>query len=215
MEQFKLCPSCGERNSPILVECQKCGTDLESVALTTEKAEEEKAKRQQERLTAQTTVRTEQPKMFESTPSLHIRVCECGHKNPANLRKCEMCGEDISDLPRIAPKKEETPISIVLKSHDGFCSYSLKTDKTVLGRENVLEDYLKDKSYVSREHCCLYCENGRVYVENRSQTNLTYVNNVRVRERVELKNGDELGLGGMSVDGDYQKLAAYFFVEIS
>jgi len=101
-----------------------------------------------------------------------------------------------------------------LSSLDGQYAYKVSADETVIGRENTMSDYLAAKSYVSRAHAKLTIENGAFYIENLSSTNFTYVNNKKIVEKTELKNGDELGLGGTNINGKCQSDAAYFLVRI-
>ena len=102
----------------------------------------------------------------------------------------------------------------VLSSLDGQYAYKVSADETVIGRENSMSDYLSTKSYVSRTHAKLTIEAGAFYIENLSGTNFTYVNNRKIVTKTQLKNGDELGLGGTNINGKCQSEAAYFLVRI-
>ena len=55
-----------------------------------------------------------------------------------------------------------------------------------------------------------------MYVFNFSKTNYTYINNVKIEDDnpKELKDGDEIGLGGNSQNGQRQNEAAYFVIRI-
>ncbi len=79
LEKYKLCPCCGKKNYPGLIECMDCEQDLTQVALTDGEAES-----------------------VSDTPSGDtslVRVCDaCFAKNPPNARKCLLCGEDIADI---------------------------------------------------------------------------------------------------------------------
>ena len=205
MQKYKICPSCHSKNEPTLLECLYCEADLTRVNITDEEAEkmlEENA------ATAPAT----------SKKTTMVRVCDCGEKNPANARKCHACGEDISD---ITPTPDGTPENAavnapayVLSSLDGQYAYKVSGNETVIGRENSMSDYLAAKSYVSRAHSKLTIEDGVFYIENLSGTNFTYVNNKKITAKTELKNGDELGLGGTNINGKFQSEAAYFLVRI-
>lgn len=145
-----------------------------------------------------------------------IRVCdECGHKNPVNLRKCENCGEDINHIsPTIDTCVNTT--RYILSSVDDTYAFEMLEEKYVIGRENSMQEYLKDKMFVSRMHAELYIDNNLLYVKNLSDKNRTYLNNelISQSEPVELKDGDELGLGGNEQNGSRQDMAAYFIVRI-
>ena len=77
MEKYKICPNCGEKNDPSLMECSNCGEELFQVGIT-------------------------DPKTIidppDDSPHRLVKYCDCGAVNPPNARKCESCGEDISDI---------------------------------------------------------------------------------------------------------------------
>ena len=84
MEKFKICPVCGMRNKPNMIECLGCETDLTSVKTTDE--ETEKAK-------------NDTPKSAVSkSQEEYVRICDCGCINAPTAKKCTECGEDISDI---------------------------------------------------------------------------------------------------------------------
>lgn len=199
MEKYKICPSCHEKNEPTLLECIYCEADLTRVKITDEESE-----RMQENNS-----------IAEQQTAELVRLCECGAKNPPNARKCSSCGEDISDItptPDTAEKPAET--TFVLSSTDGQYAYKLTSDKIIIGRENVMSEYLSVKSYVSRSHARLSIINGELFIENMSNTNFTYVNNQKITEKTRLNDGDEIGLGGTNINGKSQSMAAYFLVRI-
>ena len=203
MTKYKICPSCHAKNPPILLECMNCEADLTRVKITDEETEK----------------MLEENAVAISAPSekvTMVRVCDCGEKNPANARKCRACGEDISDItptPDTKSEEETTAMpSFVLSSLDGQYAYKISGEETVIGRENTMREYLASKSYVSRTHAKLTLENGTLFVENLSGTNYTYVNSKRISAKTKLEDGDELGLGGTSINGKRQSEAAYFLV---
>lgn len=199
MEKYKICPSCHEKNEPTLLECIYCEADLTRVKITDEESE-----RMQENNS-----------IAEQQTAELVRLCECGAKNPPNARKCSSCGEDISDItptPDTAEKPAET--TFVLSSTDGQYAYKLTSDEIIIGRDNVMSEYLSVKSYVSRSHARLSIINGELFIENMSNTNFTYVNNQKITEKTRLNDGDEIGLGGTNINGKSQSMAAYFLVRI-
>lgn len=200
MIKYKICPECHQKNEPYLLECEHCEADLTSVKVTdedTEKMHDNNAESN----------RTNDVKL--------IRLCDCGAKNPANARKCSACNEDISDITPTSDNIEESnKLSFILSSLDGHYAYTITANETTIGRENIMSEYLNRKSYVSRSHAKLTVENNELYIENLSSTNFTYVNNKKITEKIKLSDGDELGLGGLSVNGNRQEQAAYFLVRI-
>lgn len=198
MKKYKVCPSCHKKNEPVLLECICCEADLTRVKITDEETE----------------------KIMEAnidkldTPEVRlIRICECGAVNPSNARKCSSCNEDISDIaPTPGIQQQTGRIEFVLSSLDGQYVYKITTDELIIGRQNVMSDYLSHKSYVSRAHAKFIVQNGSLFIENLSNTNFTYVNNNKISERVRLEVDDEIGLGGTNHNGKSQSEAAYFLV---
>ena len=199
MNKYKICPECHEKNEPYLMDCAFCEADLTGVKITDE--ETEKMVQQNDSANATSVARL-------------IRLCDCGVKNPANARKCSACHEDISDITP-TPNTEDSPSpSFILSSIDGKYAYTITADEVTVGRESVMREYLNSKNYVSRAHAKLTVENNKLWIENLSSTNYTFVNNKKITEKTKLKDGDEIGLGGMNINGNRQEHAAYFLVRI-
>ena len=204
MEKYKVCPVCGTHNNPLFLECSNCETDLQNVPVIDEGME---------RI-------IEQHCEEQNTPSPSVsmvRVCDCGAKNPVQARRCSVCGEDISTIvptPDLAPSTQR----YVLTSFDGVFSYEINEGSTIIGRENEMQEYLSSKPYVSRKHAELKLDvtTGVLTIKNCSTTNFTFLNNTMISDEnsVELKNGDEIGLGGNEQNGSRQPEAAYFLVRI-
>ena len=199
MTKYKICPACGEKNDPGLFECAFCETDLISVHVTDESTEK-------------------QDKNSRVQPAFDgemIRICDCGCRNPPNARKCLACGEDISDILPVsaADQQEESALTVfTLVSTDGLYAYKICSGAIRVGRESAMADYLATRTYVSRIHASFVVEEGKLYIENLSGTNFTFVNNVKINGKTMLKDGDEIGLGGMELNGKRQSKAAYFIV---
>lgn len=101
-----------------------------------------------------------------------------------------------------------------LDAYGGGYSFSVPRGETVIGRAAEMGEYLSTKTYVSRNHCKLILEEGGLYVVNLSRTNYTYCNGARVGDRLKLRHGDELGLGGIVVEGKPQSRAGIFTVRV-
>lgn len=199
MEKYKICPSCKTKNPPALFECMNCEADITGVKITDEKTE---------RMIAENVV------VQSEVPKKMVRVCECGAKNAPNARKCNSCNEDISDItPSPDTEEEQKDITtFVLSSLDGQYTYKITSEEAIIGRENVMSEYLSAKSYVSRSHAKLTMANDELFIENLSNTNFTYVNNKKITDRTKLQDGDVIGLGGTNLNGKRQEQAAYFMV---
>ncbi len=197
MEKFKICPVCGMHNKPNMIECIGCETDLTSVKATDEATEQAKI--------------TAQENTSENVEEKYVRICDCGCINSATAKKCVECGEDISDIAPILQSENNT-CKFVMTSLDGEYAYEIKDGTAILGRENEMKEYLADKTYVSRQHAKIMKDDDKVYIENLSNTNFTFVNNQKIAEKTELHVDDEIGLGGNETNGSRQSGAAYLIL---
>lgn len=202
MNKYKVCPYCGKHNLPKILECTQCETDLSNVRVIDELLEQRESETEEDK-----------PLMEEVRM---VRICDCGTRNPVNSRKCKKCGEDITDIIPVPDKEaNEDVLEYMFASLDGEYAYKMVNSKVVIGREADMSDYLFAKSYVSRQHAELTIEEGKLYIQNLSKTNYTYVNNKRISDiKHELYDGDELGLGGNNHNGSRQEEAAYFQIRI-
>ena len=64
---------------------------------------------------------------------------------------------------------------------------------------------------ISRQQAKLTIVASKVFIENLSKTNKTFVNNTAIEDGTPtaLNDGDEIGLGGKVIDGVRQAQAAY------
>lgn len=208
LEKYKICPACGEHNPPSLLECRKCETDLTGVKVMDSEMEQQLEEEKKNESSGASTA----PK---GVPTL-VRVCDCGAHNLPQARKCKECGEDISDIIPTTVM-EEQKFSYKLQAVGDDYSVDLEDEVLVVGRESGLKDYLGSKMYVSRQHAKLTIVEGKVFIENLSNTNHTFINNIEVKgpAPTELKDGDEIGLGGMEINGERQSDAAYFVYHVT
>lgn len=202
LAKFKVCPECGKQNPPSLLECRYCEADLTGVRIVDRDAAAEGDVSSPESAPAGTEL---------------VRICDCGAENLPQARKCRACGEDISDiLPRRVAKKASEAFCYGLTSVDGAFAVTIDQPAVVVGREAELREYLSDKVYVSRRHARFTVADGKVFVENFSGTNRTFVNNEEIPASTPtvLSDGDEIGLGGKVIDGHRQEKAAYFVFRV-
>lgn len=204
MEKYKICPVCGIRNDPLYLECLECESDLQNVPVmdaAMERYAEQAASAVPEVCSA----------------SSVVRVCDCGAKNPVQARRCSVCGEDISMIVPTPDTVMET-VRYVLSALDGGYTYEVCEGTHMIGREHEMREYLGAKPYVSRRHAELSLDAsvGKLTIRNCSATNYTFINNRMLSGDVsaELRDGDEIGLGGNEQNGTRQSEAAYFTVRI-
>lgn len=201
--KYKLCPECGKHNPPSLLECRFCEADLTGVKIMDSSALQQ---------TEETKDNTSDAQEMEL-----VRICECGAENIPQARKCEVCGDDISDIiPVKVSRKKKRAFSYELRSVDGEFTVTIDKPVYIVGRETELKDYLASKVYVSRQHARLTVVAEKVFVENLSKTNKTFVNNEEIPDAAPtaLRNGDEVGLGGKVIEGSRQDKAAYFIFQV-
>lgn len=196
MERFKICPSCGARNAPNRIECDQCEADITAVPVNTEAAE----------------TKTESAVKF-------VRICDCGAKNAPQARRCTVCGEDISDIVATEDKdieELETSGRGQLVSVNGAYSFTLPESDITIGRSHCMSEYLGGFSYVSRSQAKITWRENIPILTNLSRTNPTYINNKPLSngQEAELKDGDEIGLGGCVIGDKRQDQAAYFIVQL-
>lgn len=205
LTKFKVCPACGEHNTPALLECKKCEADLTGTKVVDEAI-----------------LVTANESASESTVSSSsrrlVKICDCGNANPPQARKCSSCGEDISDV-RATESQSSFGVmqKVVLRSIDASFTFPLDKPVTIIGREAEMQQHLETKVYVSRKHAKFTITNDEIYIENMSSTNHTYVNNTLIPSDAPtlLKNGDEIGLGGKQINCKRQSQAAYFVIEVA
>ena len=76
-----------------------------------------------------------------------------------------------------------------------------------------MQEYLKDKSFVSRNHAKLSITDGRLFIKDIGSTNHTYINDALLTESgAFISGGDEISLGGYTENGDFPEKAACFIV---
>lgn len=205
MEKYKICPVCGTHNNPLFLECSDCETDLQNVPVVDDATE-------------QNAVHSSISAAESNSAGIMVRLCDnCGAKNPVQTRRCSACGEDISMIiptPEMVPEVQR----YILSSLDGVYAYEINEGSTIIGRENEMQDYLSAKAYVSRKHAelVLNLSAEKLTIKNCNSTNYTFVNNEMISGDtcIELKDGDEVGLGGNAQNGTRQEAAAYFIVRI-
>ncbi len=213
IQKYKICPVCGEQNPPSLLECRNCETDLTAIKVT-DPAEE-----------MQKDGDGAAPAVSCGDQSSLVRICDCGQANPPQARKCIACGEDISDIlptPAGCTDQIESTAEEAAASGENGTAYRLEAigeafsamitePECIIGRTEMLKEYLGSRMYVSRRHAKLTVVGDQVFIENLSSTNRTFINNEPVSGPRALQDGDEIGLGGIETEHGRQEQAAYFY----
>jgi pSer/pThr/pTyr-binding forkhead associated (FHA) protein len=86
----------------------------------------------------------------------------------------------------------------ILRDESGLTFRLTRGSTKTVGRA-VRADFVVDASLVSRVHCRLIAgPDGRLEVQDLESTNGTFVNGKKI-DRAELKDGDELGVGRVTL----------------
>jgi pSer/pThr/pTyr-binding forkhead associated (FHA) protein len=125
-----------------------------------------------------------------------IRIDDCGASNPPRAGSARVFS---------------------LRTLDGSYRFTMTGPSCILGRNADAGEYLAGKPYVSRQHARIIIAGGEAFIENLSDTNPTFVNDAVISRAVPtpLASGDEVGLGGKSLNGKRQDEAAYFVFEVT
>jgi pSer/pThr/pTyr-binding forkhead associated (FHA) protein len=74
--------------------------------------------------------------------------------------------------------------------------YFVISDTPILiGRSNKAIIRINYDDFCSRKHALLYWENEACFIKDLNSTNGTFVNNNRISQKIELHDGDIIGLG--------------------
>ena len=89
-------------------------------------------------------------------------------------------------------------IVALLQTYRGEREVTVPIDKTpfIMGREPGVDICILQDPKVSRKHCHIIESQGTFFIEDTGSSNGTFVNDLRVRETVELQNNDKITLGG-------------------
>lgn len=205
--RYKVCPECGTHNSPNRLECKSCEADLTGVKVVDSETEVKQTSGQ-----GDSSVPVNAP-----AQKLLVRICDCGAENPPQARKCKSCGEDISDIiPSQIDKNVQKQFAYELRTVDGDNVFVIDKPVIIIGREAEFKEYLAEKVYVSRQHARFTVVANKVFVENLSATNKTFINNKEIVDSAPtaISDGDEIGIGGKVINGCRQDKAAYFIFQV-
>lgn len=98
-------------------------------------------------------------------------------------------------MPNLSPRRADMEIRLVIeKNKRRLRAHQLTTKKTVIGRRQDCGLCIPS-SEVSRRHCVLTIEDGKLLVEDLDSVNGTLVNGKRITAKQALRSGDRLVVG--------------------
>jgi serine/threonine protein kinase len=140
------------------------------------------------------------PGMLPGQSVVTITCFRCGAPNPSTRLYCTSCGDDLSNK-RAAEDRYLGPNGLPILARLTFRngpmagrSYRFHQDVTTIGRTNG-NDFVISGRTVSRRHARLWFQNGKWYLEDLQSANGTMINDVRIFEPIELKDGDVISFG--------------------
>lgn len=124
-----------------------------------------------------------------------VECVKCGQMVTAASNYCPQCGERVH-LPTIKVKRHKaqprcrlTPIAEEGENLTDEMAREYEGTEVVLTRENTEP---ANRTITSKEQAVMACENGKWYIENKSEMHSTYI---EVNRRIELQPGDIILLG--------------------
>lgn len=139
MAEYKIC-SCGEKNSPTAIFCQRCQNDLMSVEITSE-SEEKSSKQEGEeallnfdqlfssapkpepssankKVIKQVNIKENTPNNTPSTPKNAplFKYCTCGEPNTDTSIRCTSCGADIKGITPETKEEHQNRLRAIIDS---------------------------------------------------------------------------------------------------
>ena len=141
MDKYRVCPTCGTKNPPMLIECSNCETDLTGIPVGNIISNN----------------KIDDTKNSDKDTNKMVRICDCGAHNPVSSRKCLSCGEDISDKADEYREFVNGPVfsdvlyssvkRIVMEEADAFFqSEDITAEETAKAVENKVMLYLDELS---------------------------------------------------------------------
>lgn len=129
-----------------------------------------------------------------------VKPCRvCGRRNPPSQLVCEECTANIATIPPVDEETLSTWRGEPLRIEFPFGTVPIRGDE-VIGRDNP--DFGErianspNGGYVSGEHAVVTCEGDKFFIHHvgREDSNFTYIDDERVTEPRELRDGQKLSL---------------------
>lgn len=216
-EQYTSCPNCGfdfngENEEDVVEENNEQPTESQSIDSTSSKSKKDKKssrKKVKVDSSIQGTIGLSALKKEESnTEEELMSTCEkCGEEVPATFRFCPKCGTEIRQRTLIGIRhkkrneeseealqptvKREFKLTIIPEENESIEPVAIHFEgaEVMLSRKNTEPD---NRTITSKEQAVVFCEQGRWYIENRSEYDSTLI---LANRKIEILSGDIIMLG--------------------
>lgn len=122
-----------------------------------------------------------------------LKCALCGSENEAGSEFCDSCGAKLSAAAQIQATTPAMPTSkLILPQGDEI---AITSYPRAFGRADFAR--IEKSEYVSRKHFEVSMENGKYYLADTGSTNGTSLNKTKLTSKSELKDGDQIELGGV------------------
>jgi pSer/pThr/pTyr-binding forkhead associated (FHA) protein len=121
-----------------------------------------------------------------------ILCLNCGSQNRSGSRYCTQCGSTLSD------SEDSSAILVVVRDPQKGATFPLQEAATTVGRSSS-NDIVFDDPLVSSRHAQISYEDGRFWIEDLKSTNGTMVNGEKITDKIALKDGYLIKIGGIIV----------------
>lgn len=145
------------------------------------------------------------------------KICStCDAQNELNELMCKECfqrkftypseintttvNKSYEESPHLTTLDQEKEV-LKLKRNNEFLLEIKHND--VIGRESLLNEYIKDNLKISRFHCRFIFENNSWFIKDENSTNGTFINDIQLKENEKklIQNNDKLKISlGYSID---------------
>ncbi len=195
VEKYKICNSCGAKNSIDEAFCLECmSTDLRIYEQETNNE-----------LSPKKMTENSDTSQVSTPDENHYKICNaCGAKNDISEPFCVECfGTDFSEIMQgdlingtSIVVEDKTVIDSSHQTLKLLCNGGerLINHNDIIGRQAVCSEILQDNKTVSRQHARFSFNDGEWYIEDLNSTNGTYVEDERVMpgKNVKILNGSEV-----------------------
>lgn len=121
-----------------------------------------------------------------------ILCFNCGYQNKPDSLFCTQCGS------RLSESDESSAMLVVVRDPQKGATFPLLRTGTTVGRSSS-NDIVFDDPLVSSRHAHISYAEGQYWIEDLESTNGTVVNGEKITDKIALKDGFLIKIGGILV----------------